>query len=127
MAFVQPEEFKQHLRRVHGSSFTTPQIEDATTATMRIMELPIERQLCPFCATASFHTKRAFAAHVGKHMQEIALAALPPSGDSASDDGDSVRADESCSSDDDGMLQTSRGQIQGSNEKDTLQETLEPS
>ncbi|KAI9800287.1 MAG: hypothetical protein M1833_003401 [Piccolia ochrophora] len=40
---------------------------------------------CPFCLDVVGTTKRAYASHVGRHMEEIALATLPMETDSDSE------------------------------------------
>lgn len=46
----------------------------------------INQQSCPFCRSCPASSKRQFISHVGRHLQEVSQAAIPPSamqGDSA--------------------------------------------
>ena len=82
-----------HVRDYHHQYFSGSQTSMATdTACKRIIR-PADQQGCLLCDTAPCTTQRALIAHVGKHMEEVALMALPrgdPNGSEASlgsDDG----------------------------------------
>jgi uncharacterized C2H2 Zn-finger protein len=98
--FHQAEDFRGHLQQVHAELFNPAQVDHVINAASRISIQAVEKQQCPFCQTVVSNTKRRFQAHVGKHMQHIALAALPPSEDSNSDDA-SLQTDQSQGSESD--------------------------
>lgn len=81
---------------MHFQSVASPQIEEIISASKRLVPRIAVSEICPFCATAPAQTQRSFASHVGRHQQDISLAALPnlddesddESGDSSSDNDD---------------------------------------
>lgn len=42
---------------------------------------------CPLCLQSGWQTKKSYATHVGRHLEEISLACLPVDADGSSDDG----------------------------------------
>ncbi|KAL9617348.1 MAG: hypothetical protein Q9160_007878 [Pyrenula sp. 1 TL-2023] len=46
---------------------------------------PVEDQICPLCQSSGFQTQRAFGKHLGRHMEQIALLALPIESESDSE------------------------------------------
>jgi hypothetical protein len=46
-------------------------------ASIRFVPKNTLEEPCPFCLTAPAQTQRSFATHVGRHLQDISLAALP--------------------------------------------------
>ena len=75
--------------------------------------------MCPFCISAPAKTREGFARHVGKHQQDISLAALPnmdtssdsgSSNDDNDSNGDDHKEEDSINNrDDDGDGSVSRG------------------
>jgi hypothetical protein len=64
-------------------------ISEVITASKQIEMRDGSNEVCPFCLVVPARTQRAFARHVGRHLQEISLAALPitaTSPDSETDD-----------------------------------------
>jgi hypothetical protein len=57
-------------------------------ATKTILD-PIAEQECPLCGSSGWESQRKFVTHVGRHMEEIALSALPREVESDSDFTDS--------------------------------------
>jgi hypothetical protein len=108
VTFHIPEDFRKHLQQIHSKLFTVSQVEDAVNAVARTVFQPAREQKCPFCLTVPGDTKRTFASHVGKHMQDIALAALPLFADSDSDDA-SLRTDRSQESEDELPVNSVKG------------------
>jgi hypothetical protein len=41
------------------------------------MPCDVRLEMCPFCQISPSQTQKGFASHVGRHHQEISLAALP--------------------------------------------------
>lgn len=93
---INQERFRAHLQNAHFQDVGFAQIEDVVSASKRICPRSAALEICPFCATAPAQTQKVFASHVGKHLQEISLAALPnldeesdeDFSDSSGDDGD---------------------------------------
>lgn len=84
---------KKHLTTFSGA--LTPVALDAAE---KRTETSIADQKCPFCLTILATTKRNFITHVARHMEEVALGALPIDDDSVSlviSDSASVASDES--------------------------------
>ncbi|KAL6720942.1 hypothetical protein ACLMJK_000042 [Lecanora helva] len=69
--------WKQHLRRDHKRSFTTSAYQIAQQSAYTARERRPEREKCPLCLFVPGKSRREFVKHVGRHMEEIALAALP--------------------------------------------------
>jgi hypothetical protein len=74
-------------------------VEEVIAASKRRATRQGENELCPFCQIIPSQTQKGFASHVGKHLREISLAALPAlnsCSDSESDgsDGDDGDDDE---------------------------------
>lgn len=72
-----PEEWNEHVERNHRYSLTDVEVRYAFAAARRTRAQPIERQKCPLCLTVCGTNQRAFTTHVCKHLESIALAALP--------------------------------------------------
>ncbi len=51
---------------------------------------PAEDEKCPFCQVVLGKSRRAFVKHVGRHMEEIALTALPRDNDDKESDSHSA-------------------------------------
>jgi hypothetical protein len=80
------EDWRRHLRSQHGTEFSGPLAGVAIEAAEKRIELPISENKCPFCLSNAAFTRKEFVNHVGRHMEEIALAALPM--DDTSDNSD---------------------------------------
>lgn len=94
--------FQSHLNDLHFRDVASSQIEEVIAASKRLIPRDAATERCPFCLTIPAKTQRAFASHVGKHQQEISLAALPnldgsdeggSSDDNDDDDGDHSDSD----------------------------------
>ncbi|KAL9122297.1 MAG: hypothetical protein Q9187_001145 [Circinaria calcarea] len=105
-----PEGFKKHLNQEHLNYFTPSQMDAIANAAIRTCAQPVIEQICPFCLITPGDTARKFAAHVGRHMQETALSALPPF----------IGSDVNCES----LEEEDHDEI---DEKNTPQEDLRPS
>jgi hypothetical protein len=84
--FETQEVLRGHTIAVHENEITTSQVEEVISTSKRRVPCTVATQLCPFCLTAPSKTEAGFARHVGKHQQEIALAALPWLGDTSDDE-----------------------------------------
>jgi hypothetical protein len=97
--FETQEVLRGHIITVHENEITTSQIEEVMSTSKRLVPCTVATQLCPFCLTTPSETQAGFASHVGKHQQEIALAALPRLGDTSDDE--KMEDSESSDNDDD--------------------------
>ena len=88
------ETFRKHLVLAHIREVESSQIEELISASERIVPCDAAKEMCPFCISAPAKTREGFARHVGKHLQDISLAALPNL-DTSSDDGSSSGDDDS--------------------------------
>lgn len=75
--FTSQNIFQNHLSSRHFHDVDSSQIEEVMSASKRLIPGDVTSQACPFCLTVPANTQRGFASHVGKHQQEISLAALP--------------------------------------------------
>ena len=67
----------EHLEAVHQRAFCGPNLEVARDMAYNAESKPSEKEECPFCRGFLGRPRRAFVKHVGSHMEEIALMALP--------------------------------------------------
>jgi len=93
--FESDDLFQGHLHSLHFQDVAPSQIDEVMSASKRIIPRDGTAENCPFCLTIPAINQKAFASHVGKHLQEISLAALPNLDESGeegssddSDDGD---------------------------------------
>jgi hypothetical protein len=79
------ENLREHLRNQHHTILSDSQFTMAMPMAQVNRPTSFEDMKCPLCLSHPGDTRRAFETHVGKHMEEIALASLPRegSGDSA--------------------------------------------
>ncbi|KAH0559286.1 hypothetical protein GP486_004202 [Trichoglossum hirsutum] len=75
--FDEQDLFQQHISAIHGYFYTETRLATITAASERRMPQRTEDLTCPFCAFREAPTRQAFARHVGRHMEEIALGVLP--------------------------------------------------
>ncbi|KAL2071260.1 hypothetical protein VTL71DRAFT_12495 [Oculimacula yallundae] len=91
------EDWRSHLVQAHNF----PLSEGQYSLEARLVEfhepISIESLSCPLCLEVPGKSQRHFATHVGKHMEGIALAALPRDADSS--DTESITSDMSDASD----------------------------
>jgi hypothetical protein len=86
-------EWQDHLCRQHDTAFSGPLAQVALDAAEKRSELEIKDQQCPFCLSISAITRRDFVTHVGRHMEEVALATLPIDEPSDASDAGSIAND----------------------------------
>ena len=85
--------WEQHLFEIHRRVFTGPQLHIARNAALQTHPRPIETEECPLCRIVVGKQRRAFVKHIGRHMEEIALMALPRDTEEDSD-GSSASTDQ---------------------------------
>ncbi|KAL8820845.1 MAG: hypothetical protein Q9191_007430, partial [Dirinaria sp. TL-2023a] len=74
-----------HVQEAHGRAFAALQNSSAADAARRKRPRPIDKERCCLC-NEDLGTDRDIRTHVGKHMEEIALMALPKEPEESSDD-----------------------------------------
>ncbi|TVY76035.1 hypothetical protein LSUE1_G007787 [Lachnellula suecica] len=94
---LNPDDWKEHVESNHRNSLSDVEARYAFAAAKRTRAQPIELQRCPLCLTVPGKTQRAFTTHVCKHLESIALAALPNEASSDSE-AESVSSHQSLSS-----------------------------
>lgn len=82
LALVKDEQdFLHHVESVHGIT-TAPGLRQATIVTARCRVLrDLTGVRCNLCLKRGFTDERAYSTHVGRHLENIALIALPPTRD----------------------------------------------
>jgi len=84
--------FRVHVEGSHQKDAVQLQAEEVFAASRRSVPRDARAEMCPFCRTAPAMTQKGFASHVGRHLQETSLVALPrpesPSDDETRDSGD---------------------------------------
>jgi hypothetical protein len=91
--FQAQQQLRAHIGNSHKLHFMSSHISEVITASKRLEMRDGSNEVCPFCLVVPAQTQRAFARHVGRHLQEISLAALPitdtsPDGESDDDNND---------------------------------------
>lgn len=79
-------DWEQHLREMHELVFTGPQLRVARNTAYQMQPRPVETEECPLCRIVLGKPCRAFVTHIARHMEEIALMALPRSTEDDSDE-----------------------------------------
>jgi DNA-directed RNA polymerase subunit M/transcription elongation factor TFIIS len=84
-----------HLEGSHQQTFTGPKKQIAQKLALTTQAKPIESEACPLCGVISGMSRREFVKHLGRHMEEIALMALPRDHDEESEaDSANTESDE---------------------------------
>ena len=78
--------YREHAYSSHGNVLMRNQLE-ALVNSAETQVGPSEDNLCPFCSENPGTKSRAFAMHVGRHMEEVALAVLPRDSEFEDDQG----------------------------------------
>ena len=77
--FAGASDWEQHLHEMHQHIFTESQLHWARKTAYQIYQRPAEIEECPLCRVVLGKPRRTFVKHVTRHMEEIALMALPSS------------------------------------------------
>ena len=80
-------DWEHHLNSVHSQKFSGPNLVSARNAACRISPKHGEEEECPFCRVVLRKPRRAFVKHVSRHMEDIALMALPSNAEEDSEIG----------------------------------------
>ena len=78
--------YREHAYSSHGNVLMRNQLE-ALVNSAETQVGPSEDNSCPFCSENPGTKSRAFAMHVGRHMEEVALAVLPRDSEFEDDQG----------------------------------------
>ena len=70
-------DWEHHLNNVHSQKFSGPNLVSARNTACRIKPKRAEEEECPLCRVVLGKPRRAFVRHVSRHMEDIALMALP--------------------------------------------------
>ncbi|KAF8253094.1 hypothetical protein K440DRAFT_657620 [Wilcoxina mikolae CBS 423.85] len=78
--FEDPKIFREHLQSAHlGDNITDSELTDIIKRCERRNPLPeSQTTICPLCREEIPETKRSIRRHLGRHMEEISLAVVPP-------------------------------------------------
>ncbi|KIW31769.1 hypothetical protein, variant [Cladophialophora immunda] len=95
--FSVASDFTQHLAQEHQySSLNHTQMLAVLSAAKKSTPHPVDTYQCPLCHRDGWDSRRSFITHVGKHLEEISLSALPRDVDSGSEaDQDESRSSSS--------------------------------
>ena len=93
------EEWHRHLVNVHKVVSKDPGYPLDSHFFEVLEAAPVESMVCPLCLKIPGKSRRDFATHVGKHMEDIALAALPRDGYSTEDESNASDVLEDTASD----------------------------
>ena len=85
-SFSNKKDMREHALSNHGNMLMQNQLEALVSAAERSMGVA-ENNKCPFCFETPGLKSRTFAMHVGRHMEEIAMAVLPRDSDFEEDRG----------------------------------------
>jgi hypothetical protein len=82
------QSFVDHLTETHGMTLTGHRLTAAVLEAKEMALTPtFKDHECPLCSQSGWQTKKSYATHVGRHLEEISLACLPLDADGSSDDG----------------------------------------
>ena len=80
-------DWEHHLDDVHNLKFSGPDLVAARKNACRISPKRAEEEQCPLCQVILGKPRRAFVKHVSRHMEDIALMALPGNAEEDSETG----------------------------------------
>ena len=96
-AFNNVPRWQNHIQERHGLFFSDRNLNIAKDMAYKTEATRIEDAECPLCRIVLSKRRRAFVKHLGRHMEEIALMALPRNVEEDSEEG-SVSTDRTTSS-----------------------------
>lgn len=80
-------DWEHHLDDVHKQKFSGPDLVAARINARHISPKRAEEEQCPLCQVVLGKPRRAFVKHVSRHMEDIALMALPSNAEEDSETG----------------------------------------
>lgn len=88
LSFGTQQLFLDHLKDSHDVGLTLQSLIAASSeARETVMTPDFKNYKCMLCSQNGWQTKKAYATHVGRHLEEISLACLPRDEESNSEDG----------------------------------------
>ena len=75
--FLEISTWEKHLQDMHRLFFSRSNLQVAKDMALKTEARRIEDDECPLCRIVVGKPRRGFVKHVGRHMEEIALMALP--------------------------------------------------
>ena len=97
-AFISVSGWQSHIQEKHFLFFSGHNCNVAKDMAHRTEATRIEDEECPLCRIVVGKPRRAFVKHVGRHMEEIALMALPRNVEEDSEEENSKRHSSAASS-----------------------------
>jgi cobalamin biosynthesis protein CobT len=91
-----------HFELRHEHQLVAFQVEDVVSTSRRVVIRGAAKEQCPFCLTCPSQTQKGYASHVGRHLQEISLAALPVIEAASDDENENDDDDDDDDDNDDG-------------------------
>ncbi|KAK3375537.1 hypothetical protein B0T24DRAFT_202487 [Lasiosphaeria ovina] len=88
-AFDSVDEFQQHIRTSHPTDIGVDNIDALASLSSR-PDLAKADGMCPLCLEVSLMNGRKYESHVGNHLEQLALFALPKALEDEDDEGDVV-------------------------------------
>jgi len=73
--------FSAHVEEYHVAKPSNTQLLALAAAAREIRHHPANEQLCPLCLQNGWQDERKFITHVARHMEDIALGAVPRNDD----------------------------------------------
>ncbi len=90
MTFEDAGTFFQHAGKDHGMTLDTNNLRLTALNVAIVSQLKQAHSLvCPLCLEGGSSNHREYSTHLGRHLEEIALAALPPGDSDEEEDADS--------------------------------------
>jgi hypothetical protein len=77
--------FFAHVEEYHVAKPSNTQLLALAAAAREIRHHPANEQLCPLCLQNGWQDERKFITHVARHMEDIALGAVPRNDDTDTD------------------------------------------
>jgi hypothetical protein len=82
-----PQSFTKHMIECHDIVLTAHRLAAAITEAQEAELTPeFKKHQCALCSQSGWQSRKAYATHVGKHLEEISLACLPRDEGGSSDD-----------------------------------------
>ena len=75
--FESEHEWDEHLEEVHQQAFSGLKYHITSSIAYNTLERTAKNEACPLCQVIPGTSRAEFVKHVGRHMEEIALMALP--------------------------------------------------
>ena len=105
--FTEKSQFSDHWSKEYGDIVSNLDLKSAAEAALYSEEYLVENEQYSLCLAVPGHSKRNFVKHVGRHLEQIALMAVPPD-DQDSSDNEATDASEEDEGDEGAHPKTSR-------------------